>query len=277
MEQLDVRSCPTSSTARIKVSTTAPRIHTCRCEKTGTNDARLPITRRPAALRLDLLRRPQSLRPAPCKTLRISDPPSPPAGHGGMEGRHRRQLTSAPQISARSFPDNVTSPIKAVWHRAFEAPRKLRSYICSRAARRGIAAERGRKELATARPAPHGAWPGLGPSKWSKTSWHNGMRKSQPAVEMAHVGSFVSASAPPYTAGLDVLRKHQGMMRVSTFFLTFGTVHDRKGIMVRIASRLRARLGRQDRGQRRSSRRQRTRHALQAAWRELRSARTHSR
>jgi|GEM_PF-5595806 len=54
--------------------------------KAGADDAGLPFARRPAALRLDLLSLPKSLRPGPLKTtLRISDPSPSPQRYGRME------------------------------------------------------------------------------------------------------------------------------------------------------------------------------------------------
>jgi putative transposase len=54
--------------------------------KAGTNNAGFPVTRKPSALRLCLLRHPKSLRPTPLKALRTPHPPSSPEGVGGMEG-----------------------------------------------------------------------------------------------------------------------------------------------------------------------------------------------
>src|SRR6266542_1729931 len=72
----------------------------CATAKTRADDARLSITGEPPAFRLDLLCSPQSLRPAPFKMLRLSDPSSPPECHGAMESCCRRdRLKSFPKVT----------------------------------------------------------------------------------------------------------------------------------------------------------------------------------
>jgi putative transposase len=87
----------------------------CAAAKTGTNNAGLPITWIPAAVRLNLLRRSQSLRSSPFKTLSIRNPPPPPESHVGVESRDRNAgLKSSPQVSSRPVANNVTSPVEGI-------------------------------------------------------------------------------------------------------------------------------------------------------------------
>ena len=69
-----------------------------------------------------------------------------------MESRHRRQLTSAPQISARSFPDNVTSPLPALIELVLARPVVSAGLIAaelkiSQRAALGLVAELGIREV----------------------------------------------------------------------------------------------------------------------------------
>ena len=79
-------------------------------------DAGLSISGRPAAVRCRLLRRPQSLRPAPFPSLRPCHPSSSPQRRGAMEGRGRYRRLS-PFVQPRSLPRapwsvNVTTPFR---------------------------------------------------------------------------------------------------------------------------------------------------------------------
>src|SRR5690606_14952316 len=57
--------------------------------KARTNDAGVPIARKPATLRLDLLCCPKSLRSTPFPTIRIRGLPAPPSGARGVESCDR--------------------------------------------------------------------------------------------------------------------------------------------------------------------------------------------
>ena len=70
---------------------------------TRAGDAGLSISGRLAAVRRRLLRRPQSLRPAPFPSLRPGHPSSSPQRRGAMEGRGRHRRLS-PFVQPRSLP-----------------------------------------------------------------------------------------------------------------------------------------------------------------------------
>ena len=107
------RSCPRSSIARTKAQQPGRELSAA-AATTRTGDAGVSISGRPAAVHRCLLRRPQSLRPAPFPSLRPFHPSSSPQRRGAMEGRGRRRRLS-PFVQPRSLPRapwsvNVTTP-----------------------------------------------------------------------------------------------------------------------------------------------------------------------
>ena len=81
---------------------------------TRAGDAGLSISGRSAAVRRRLLRRPQSLRPAPFPSLRTCHPSSSPQRRSAMDGRGRHRRLS-PFVQPRSLPRAARSVNVMVW------------------------------------------------------------------------------------------------------------------------------------------------------------------